>query len=87
MMNLLEAVGLGSYGGLPEELDSGCAVSASDALASSRKRAPIGEPTDLMVGVSCEDPDCTRCAARRRYQVALLNSGVILEEVYRRARN
>jgi hypothetical protein len=80
MMNLLEAIGVGLNEGL--SLDG----TLTNSVAPGPPRSPVGEPVDL-TEQNCADPNCARCMARRRYQVALLNSSVILEEVYRRARN
>lgn len=82
MMNLLEAVGLG----LDDDSCGDNAEASASPAAPRLWRAPVGEPTDLAMQI-CQDPGCERCVARRRYHLALLNSSVILEEVYRRARN
>jgi len=62
------------------------------ALSRGTGSLKIQESTPVVRGVdpfepSCEDPDCCVCADNRRYQLALLNAQVILDDVYRRARN
>lgn len=36
---------------------------------------------------TCSDPNCHACAAKRRYDLALLNSQLILDAAYQRTRN